>query len=113
MKTSVQALRKIAMRHPETSEGIACAGTSLESRTIKAGSKAFLFLRATEIRLKLEESLAEAKRIAKKDPKRFQVGAGGWVKAVLSDGGPPLELLKRWIDESYRLMAGTKKRTSK
>jgi hypothetical protein len=103
----MQALRKAALHHPGTEEGVACEGTPIESRTVKARNKAFLFLTIGHARLKLRESLPEATRLALKRPHQFQVGSGGWVKASLSaDGTTPLDVLERWVGESYRLMAG-------
>jgi hypothetical protein len=106
-KGPMQALRKAALRYPGTEEGVACEGTPIESRTVKARNKAFLFLTVGHARLKLRESLPEATKLAQKKPDQLQVGAGGWVKATLSaDGSTPLDVLERWIGESYRLMAG-------
>ncbi len=103
----MQALRKAALRYPGTEEGVACEGTPIESRTVKARNKAFLFLTVGHARLKLRESLPEAIKLAQKKPDQLQVGSGGWVKASLSaDGSTPLDVLERWIGESYRLIAG-------
>jgi hypothetical protein len=103
----MQALRRAALRYPGTEEGVACEGTPIESRTVKARNKAFLFLTVGHARLKLRESLPEATKLAQKRPDEIQVGSGGWVKASLSAGGStPIEVLERWIGESYRLMAG-------
>jgi hypothetical protein len=98
--------RKRALGYPEAEEGIACAGTSLEKRTIKVRSKAFLFLGPKDLMLKLGESLAEARIMASREPDRYHAGASGWVKVDLEKHGPPpIEVLARWIDESYRLLA--------
>jgi hypothetical protein len=106
-----KALRKLALAHPGTEEGIACAGTAVESRTIRVGGKAFLFLRPTELRLKLSKSLPEARKLAGKDPSRCEAGAGGWVKLTLrSDEKKPAPFLAAWIAESYGLFAPAKKR---
>jgi hypothetical protein len=102
---TMQAVRKLALRHPETEEGIACEGTPVERRTVKARKKAFLFLGASDAMLKLRDSLPEATRLARKDPAAYRVGANGWVKALFgTPGGATLELLSRWIDESYQLV---------
>ncbi len=107
-KGPMQALRKAALLYPGTEEGVACEGTPIESRAVKARNKAFLFLTIGHARLKLRESLPEAAKLAKKQPDQFQVGSGGWVKASLkADGSTPLDVLERWIGESYRLMAGS------
>lgn len=83
---------------------IACAGTALEARSWKVRGKAFLFLGpsggALNARLKLLSSLAEAQEIG------ARVGANGWVTVPC---GParrvPTEALRRWVAESYALMA--------
>jgi hypothetical protein len=101
----MKALRRAALRHPDTHEGVSCEGTSLEKRTVKAHNKAFVFLGVADVMVKLRESLPEAKRLARKEPDRYRAGAHGWVKASLAeDEEPLLSLLVRWIDESYRLM---------
>ena len=102
----MNALRQLALQYPQAEEGIACQGTAIECSTFKARNKAFLFLGAGVIRLKLHESLAEAVKLAAKEPGRYKVGANGWVAVTLTgDASPPLDLLTRWLDESYRLLA--------
>jgi YjbR len=102
--TTMQALLRYALRLPDTADGVACAGTALESRTVKRGNKAFLFLRATEARLKLGPSQAEAAALAAKEPGRYTAGAHGWV-LVKFDGKPvPLDVLQRWVQESHSLL---------
>jgi len=102
----IRALRRAALRHPDTHEGVLCEGTSLEKRTVKAHKKAFVFLGAADVMVKLSASLPEARRLAKREPDRYRAGAHGWVKASFAeDELPPLALLERWIDESYRLVA--------
>lgn len=101
-----QALRRVALRYPEAQEGIACEGTSVEKRTIKARNKAFLFLGMADAMLKLRDSHAEATDLASKEPSRYKVGAHGWVMVTFgSVESLPIDLLARWIDESYRLLA--------
>ncbi len=90
-------LHAIAMKLPGVQEGVACAGTVVESRTIKVNGKAFLFLRKAQAMLKLDGSLAEARSLATKEPERYFPGSGG---------KPPMSVMKRWIAESYGLYAG-------
>jgi hypothetical protein len=102
----MQALRRFALRYPEAQEGVACEGTAAEKRTVKVRNKAFLFLGPADVMLKLGESAAEAAELASKEPSRYKVGAHGWVTVKFAaDESPPLDVLKRWIDESYRLLA--------
>ena len=102
----MKTLRDLALKYPGAEEGIACAGTAIEKRTIKVRGKAFLFLGAGDAMLKLSGSLAEATRLAATEPSLFKVGASGWVTAKLNEDEPQrLEVFARWIDESYRLLA--------
>jgi len=96
----IDALAEIAFGYPGVQEGIACKGTAAESRTAQFKKKNFLFLNAKEFRFKLAESLSEAEKLG------IGVGAGGW--CVVKNGVhpiPDIEVLRRWVDESYRLMA--------
>jgi hypothetical protein len=101
----LQSLRALALQYPEAEEGIACVGTALEKRTIKVRKKAFLFLGVADAMIKLADLLPEAAALAAKDPERCKAGAHGWVTVKFDEKQPPTELLARWIDESYRLLA--------
>jgi hypothetical protein len=104
--TTVEALRKLALKLPETSEGVACEGTTAEKRTVQARDKAFVFLGENDAMFKLRESLAHATKLAFKQPQLFKVGAHGWVTATLGHAdGPPLDVLEKWLRESYMLVA--------
>lgn len=108
-RTPMVALREIALALPDVEEGIACAGTALERRTIKTRNKAFLFFGAGDAMLKLQASLPEAKKLAAKQPGRYKAGASGWVKLTFSAEEPPaLDIAKRWIAESYALASAGK-----
>jgi hypothetical protein len=49
-----------------------------------------------------QKSLPEAAKFESKEPSRYKVGSLGWVTVKLGPGEPPpLDLLERWIDESY------------
>ncbi len=106
------ALRKIALRFADTEEGVACEGTALEKRTIRAGGKAFLFLGASDAMMKLRESLGEAVGLAATEPGRYRVGANGWVTVQL-DGAAPPGRLEAWIAESHALVASSAKPAAK
>jgi hypothetical protein len=97
----VQALCKAALAFDGVEEGVACAGTVLESAAFKVKKKTFLFVSEKSARLRLTSSRAEAARLAKKEPQHFQIGPQGWAKIFLSEP-PSLELMLRWLDESYR-----------
>ena len=101
-----QTLQAVALRFPEARVGIACEGTAAERRTIKVRGKAFLFLGAGAALLKLRASLAEATDRAAREPNRYKVGAHGWVTVTFGDAASlPADVLARWLEESYRLLA--------
>jgi predicted DNA-binding protein (MmcQ/YjbR family) len=100
-------LRELALALPGTAEGVACAGTAMEAHTVTAGGKAFLFHRPEDLRLKLRDALPEATALAAAEPGRYRVGAHGWVTVLLADP-PPVDLLARWVEESFRLVASKK-----
>jgi hypothetical protein len=104
----MQALRRIAMRFPETQEGVVC-----QKAAFKAGNKAFFFMGMDDTSyntmVKLRESLPEATKLAAKDPERYGVGAHGWVSATFAHSESPAGgLFERWIEESYRLLVPKK-----
>jgi hypothetical protein len=107
------ALKKIALRHPAVEEAVACKGTAIESAAYKVRKKAFLFVGAAVARMKLGSSVAEAKKLAKKSPGSCEVGAGGWTAVHFGPQAPPLGVLERWVDESYRLFAGAEPKATK
>jgi len=100
----MQAWRKTALGYPEAEEGTSC-----NKSAFKARNKAFLFMGVDHVSynvmVKLQGCLAEAAKLATKEPHRYAVGKRGWVKATFSrDESPPPGLLERWIDESYGLL---------
>jgi hypothetical protein len=111
----IQALRNFALQQPGAEEGVACAGTSLEKRTIKARKKAFLFLGISDLMLKLDEAVPQAEKLAAKAPTCCKVGLRGWVSVKFGKGAPPERVLLKWVAESYRVMSvqGTTKQLSK
>jgi hypothetical protein len=106
------ALRAIAMSLPDVEEGVACKGTPIEKRTFKAKKKAFLFLGVRDAMVKLSDSVAGATKLAAKHPTRYKVGSNGWTTAMFGEGmDAPLDLLERWIDESYRVVTSSKSKS--
>ena len=106
-KDPTEPIRLAASRYPGVAAGTACTQNSF-----KVGKKAFLFIGMQGGRhkamLKLEASMPEARKLAKKAPADFQVGSTGWVTARFSAEKPlPRTLWKKWLDESYALSAGT------
>lgn len=103
MASTKETLRKIASRFDGVEEGVACAGTKIESKTYCVRGRAFLFVGAAEptvVRFKVGERAAAAKKAG------AEVGAGGWAKIVL-DGAPPAGFADL-VAESYALVGGGK-----
>ena len=107
-RAELETLRRYALELPGAEESIACAGTVLEKRTVKAGGKAFLFLGTKDLMLKLGTSLAQARKLAKEDPDRCKAGSGGWVTLRFESGMPlPAARLRAWVAESHALLSKT------
>ena len=107
---ALQSLRAIALALPGVSEGVACAGTPVEKRTLTVRGKAFLFLGlgkgSANAMVKLGPSLADALELARAQPTRVKVGATGWVTVTIPAGEDPPEALGGWIAESHGLFVG-------
>ena len=106
-KDPTEPIRLEASRYPDVDEGTACTQSSF-----KTGGKAFLFIGMQGGRykamFKLKESLAEATKLAAKDPDDIQVGS--WVTARFTAEKPlPKRVWKKWLDESYELSRPKKK----
>jgi predicted DNA-binding protein (MmcQ/YjbR family) len=75
--------------------------------------KTFAFMSAEgepfSISCKLPESSLAALSLPHTSPTGYGLGKSGWVNMAVPDGdAPPVELLKAWIDESYRAQAPKK-----
>jgi predicted DNA-binding protein (MmcQ/YjbR family) len=80
-------------------------------RVVKAGRKVFVFLGPDErsdpplMTVKLVESHGHALAIEGAEPTGYGLGASGWVNVPLEAEGVTLDLLRDWIEESYRIVA--------
>jgi predicted DNA-binding protein (MmcQ/YjbR family) len=105
MSPAEAALRKHALSYPETHEDFPWG-----ERVIKVKGKVFLFLGKHEERLglsvKLPSSATFALGLPFASPTRYGLGKSGWVTARFALREKlPLDLLMKWIDESYRAVA--------
>lgn len=83
---------------------------------VKVGKKIFVFLNPVDhpgptwsISLKLPVSSAEALATTVSQPTGYGLGRAGWVTITLaSSPKPDVDLLKDWIEESYRCVAPKK-----
>ena len=103
-----QTLREFALSYPETHEEF-----PWDHRAMKVRKKVFVFLGTNDTgffaSMKLPESHPMALEFPFTSPTGYGLGKHGWVSAQF---GPkdkiPLDLLKDWIDESYRAVAPKK-----
>ncbi|HEY7508970.1 MAG TPA: MmcQ/YjbR family DNA-binding protein [Vicinamibacteria bacterium] len=103
-----QALRDFAMGYPEAHEDFPWG-----ERVVKVKGKVFLFLGGKDHDLSLSVKLPASGLVALglpfASPTGYGLGKSGWVSARFSAGDkPPLDLLRAWIDESYRAVAPKK-----
>jgi predicted DNA-binding protein (MmcQ/YjbR family) len=78
---------------------------------VKDKTFAFLSIEGNpfHISCKLPESSLAALSLPQASPTGYGLGKSGWVSVEVPDGpAPPIELLKAWIDESYRAQAPKK-----
>jgi predicted DNA-binding protein (MmcQ/YjbR family) len=71
----------------------------------KVRGKIFVFLGKRMITVKLDESHAHALSLEGAEPTGYNLGRSGWVNVPLGTEGVTLELLRDWVEESYRIVA--------
>jgi predicted DNA-binding protein (MmcQ/YjbR family) len=79
----------------------------------KVGKKAFLFMASEKARLSLSVKLPQSGLLALSlpfaEPTGYGLGKSGWVTASFqAKQSPPLGVLERWLEESYRAIAPRK-----
>jgi predicted DNA-binding protein (MmcQ/YjbR family) len=101
-------LRKLALGYPEAWEDHPWGETVVKVRT-----RVFLFLGRADgglsLSVKLPDSATFALGLPFATPTGYGLGKSGWITARFEPGErPPLEILERWLDESYRAVAPKK-----
>ena len=80
----------------------------------KVNGKVFVFLGSAasagprRMSVKLDESQGHALAIDGAEPTGYGLGRSGWVTVPLRAPGVTLDLLRDWIEESYRIVAPTR-----
>lgn len=102
------ALRRYALGFPEAHEDFPWG-----ERVVKVRKKVFVFLGHPDgtlsISVKLPESQSIALLLQFTQPTGYGLGGSGWVTASFeATDDPPLDLLREWIEESYRAVAPKK-----
>ena len=103
-----QSLRKYALGFPGTHEDFPWG-----ERVIKVGKKVFAFMGlpggSLSLSVKLPQSQMVALMLPFTEPTGYGLGKSGWVTARFEAGdGAPEDLLREWIEESYRAVAPKK-----
>jgi len=103
-----EELRSLAMAYPGASEDHPWGECAFKVR-----KKVFLFVSLTEKGLgtsvKLPSGAEEALLLPFSEPTGYGLGKHGWVSARFPLGSqPPMFILARWIEESYRSVAPKK-----
>lgn len=100
-----KTLRDFALRYPEASEEF-----PWDERVVKVRGKIFVFLgifeKTLRVAVKLPISSEMALTLPFTEPSGYGLGRAGWITAKF-DGRrkPPVDLLRGWIDQSYRAVA--------
>jgi predicted DNA-binding protein (MmcQ/YjbR family) len=105
---AMEMLRGLALRYPEAHEEFPWG-----ERVVKVRKKVFVFLGRSEAGLtlgvKLPESGVAALALPFAEPTGYGLGKSGWVTMTFGERDrPPVELLGKFIDESYRAVAPKK-----
>ena len=108
LKHAFEALRAHGLSLPETVEEHPWGHSALKVR-----GKTFVFLNLDPDRLSLSTKLPVSRDFALMldftEPTGYGLGRSGWVSSGFGPGdAPDLDLLKRWIAESYRAVAPKK-----
>ncbi|HYH98280.1 MmcQ/YjbR family DNA-binding protein [Hyalangium sp.] len=102
------ALRDLALGYPGAHEDMPWG-----HRALKVKGKAFLFMGheggGLGLSVKLPQSNSAALMMPFATPTGYGLGKSGWVSASFAKGEkPPMEMLRQWVDESYRAVAPKK-----
>ena len=102
-------IRKLALSYPDTYEDHPWGETAIK---IKPTGKVFIFLGSSEegfsFSVKLPHSRDMAVDLPFAEPTHYGMGKHGWVTARFKTSKAPLDLIKAWVDESFRAVAPKK-----
>lgn len=98
-------LREAALAYPESHEDFPWG-----ERALKVKGKVFLFMYCDDEKLSLSVKLPDSRHAALMmpfaKPTGYGLGKSGWVTSVFGEKElPPIEILRAWLDESYRAVA--------
>jgi predicted DNA-binding protein (MmcQ/YjbR family) len=108
LKRAFEQARNFALGYPDTREDLPWGESA-----IKVKGKTFVFMRVDEAAFSFTVKLPAMREFALEypftKPTGYGLGKAGWVTATFgAKDKPPLDILKAWIDESYRAVAPKK-----
>ena len=108
LKKAFQHVRDFALSFPETREDHPWGESA-----IKVKGKTFVFMGLAEGRFGLSVKLPRSREFALDypftEPTHYGLGKAGWISASFSGKDkPPLDVLRFWVDESFRAIAPKK-----
>lgn len=110
----------IAMRKKAASLSDVTEGTSCNQSSYKIGKGSFFFVgpgtkgEGFKAMFRVEGSLAQAQKLADKEPERFSAGSNGWVTVRFTAEKPiPKTVWEKWLKEAHGLRAAGKKTPAK
>jgi predicted DNA-binding protein (MmcQ/YjbR family) len=108
LKKAFEHVRQFALSYPETREDHPWGESA-----IKVKGKTFVFMGLTDGRLGLSVKLPRSREFALDypftEPTHYGLGKSGWVSAsFMGKDAPPLDVLRAWVDESFRAIAPKK-----
>ena len=105
----VKKLRDLALSYPETYEDHPWGETAIK---IRPQGKVFLFIGThhghVSFSVKLPNSRDMAVDLPWAEPTHYGMGKHGWVTGHLESKKVPMDLIRAWIDESFRAIAPKK-----
>ena len=114
LRAAFEALRLYGLSLPEATEDHPWGETAL-----KVKGKVFVFMSGSDdvlsLSTKLPESCALALELPFAKPTGYGLGKAGWVSARFTkedEDGVPTDMLKAWLEESYRAVAPKKRSAS-
>jgi predicted DNA-binding protein (MmcQ/YjbR family) len=99
-------LRTFALSFPGAAEDFPWG-----ERVVKVNRKVFVFLGSDErqgpplMTVKLDESHGHAMSVEGAEPTGYGLGRAGWVNVPLGATDVTIDLLRDWVEESYRIVA--------
>jgi len=109
LDTLVEKLRKLGLSYPDTYEDHPWGHIAIK---IKPAGKVFIFIGTHEDRVTFSVKLPDSRDMAVDlpwaEPTHYGMGKHGWVTGHVKPKEAPMDLIRAWVDESFRAIAPKK-----